>query len=105
MLYWCQQSFSASIQPQLKIFVVFFYIFIYSQLARLGTARGSGTSLVTVRPTKFKTCKSILFSEGTPEVKIITNHSVVNVQRRFLDRFVLVSNDTVYPQICMVEEL
>ena len=34
------------------------------------TARGSNNRLVPVGPTKVKACKSILFTEGTPEVKI-----------------------------------
>ena len=38
---------------------------IYSRLSRRSTARGSSTGLVTVGPTK-----SILFTEGIPEVKI-----------------------------------
>ena len=41
-----------------------------SQLLRLNTARGSGTGLVTVGPTKVKACKAIVFSEGIPEVEI-----------------------------------
>ena len=39
-------------------------------LARLSTARGSITELVPVGPTKVKACKSVLFTEGTPEVEI-----------------------------------
>ena len=44
---------------------------MYSQLSRSSTARGSSTSLVTLGPTKVKACKSILFTEGIPEVEII----------------------------------
>ena len=43
---------------------------MYSQLSRLNTARGSCTSLVTVGPTKVKAGKSVLFTEGTPEVEV-----------------------------------
>ena len=39
-------------------------------MLRLDIARGSGTGLVTVGPAKVKACKSILFTEGTPEVEI-----------------------------------
>ena len=44
--------------------------FIYSWFLRLSTAMGFGTGLVTVGSTKVKACKSILFIEGSPEVKI-----------------------------------
>ena len=44
--------------------------FINSQLSRLNTARGYDTGLVIVGPAKVKTCKSILFTEDVPEVKI-----------------------------------
>ena len=44
------------------------FINMYSQLSRLSTARGSCTGLVTVGPAKVKVCKSVLFTEGTPEV-------------------------------------
>ena len=44
--------------------------FIYSRLWRHSTARGFSTSLVTVGPSKVKGRKSVLFTEGTPEVKI-----------------------------------
>ena len=37
---------------------------MYSQLSMLNTARGSGTGLVTVGPTKVKTCKSIISALG-----------------------------------------
>ena len=43
---------------------------IYSRLSRLNTARGSGTGLVTVGPAKVKACKSILCTQGIPEVEI-----------------------------------
>ena len=39
-------------------------------MSRLNTATGSSTVLVTVGPTKVKACKSILFTEVIPEVKI-----------------------------------
>ena len=39
-------------------------------MSRLIIARGYSTSLVTVGPTKVKALKSILFTEGVPEVKI-----------------------------------
>ena len=47
----------------------FFAFQIYSQLLRHCTSRGSGTGLVPVGPTKVKARKSILFTEGTPEVE------------------------------------
>ena len=40
-------------------------------MLRLNTARGSSTGLVPVGPSKVKACKSFLFTEGVPEVKII----------------------------------
>ena len=43
---------------------------IYSQLWRCSTAKGSSIGLAPVGPTKVKACKSILFTEGTTEVKI-----------------------------------
>ena len=43
---------------------------IDSWLSRLSTARGSNTALVMLGPTEVKACKSVLFTEGTPEVKI-----------------------------------
>ena len=42
---------------------------INSQLSRLNTARGSGTGLVTVDPSKVIACKSILFTKDVPEVE------------------------------------
>ena len=42
----------------------------YSWLSRRITVKGSNTGLVPVGPTKVKACKSILFPEVTPEVKI-----------------------------------
>ena len=42
---------------------------IYSQLLRSCTARGSSTGLFQGGPTKVKARKSILFTEGSPEVK------------------------------------
>ena len=42
----------------------------HSLLSRRNTARGSSTGLVIVGPTKVKACKSILFTEGIPEIKI-----------------------------------
>ena len=42
---------------------------IYSRLSRLNTARGSGTSHVTVSPAKVKAYKSIMFTEGILEVE------------------------------------
>ena len=39
-------------------------------MSRHSTARGSNTGLVPVGPAKVKTRKSVLFTEGTPEVKI-----------------------------------
>ena len=51
----------------------------YFQLLRLSTARGSSTSLVSVGPAKVKACKSILFTEGIPEVKI-KNTFTTNLQ-------------------------
>ena len=53
-----------------NIKVIYFILVIYSSFSRPNTARGSGTSLVAVGPAKFKACKSILFTEGSPEVKI-----------------------------------
>ena len=44
---------------------------IYSRLSRRSKARGSSTGLVPVVPANVKARKSILFTEGTPEVKII----------------------------------
>ena len=41
-------------------------------MSRLNTTRGSSTGLVTVCPTEVKACKSILFTEGVPGVKIQT---------------------------------
>ena len=46
---------------------------MYSRLLRRFTARRSGTGLVPVGPTKVKTRKSILFTEGTLEIKINRN--------------------------------
>ena len=43
---------------------------MYSQFSRLSTARGFCTGLATVGPAKVKAFKSILFTEGSPEVKI-----------------------------------
>ena len=43
---------------------------MYSQFLRLITARGSNTVLVTIGPTKVKAFKSVLFTDGIPEVKI-----------------------------------
>ena len=43
---------------------------MYSRLLRHSTARGSSTGLVPVGSTKVKACKSTLFAEGSPEVKI-----------------------------------
>ena len=43
---------------------------LYSWLPRCSTARGSSTRLVTVGPTMVKACKSVLFTEGTPEVQV-----------------------------------
>ena len=40
------------------------------QLLRYSTAGGSSTGLGPVGPAKVKARKSILFTEGTPEVKI-----------------------------------
>ena len=37
------------------------------RLSRLSTARGSDTDLMMVGPAKVKACKSVLFTEGTPE--------------------------------------
>ena len=37
--------------------------FIYIWLLRHSTARGTSFNIVTVRPTKVKACKSILFTE------------------------------------------
>ena len=51
---------------------------IYSLLSRLSTARGSGTSLVTVSPAKVRACNTILFTEGIPEVKIRKEIKSVN---------------------------
>ena len=45
-------------------------VMIYSWLSRHSTSRGSSTGLVPVGPTKVKAHKSILFTEGTPEVEI-----------------------------------
>ena len=50
------------------MFVIFKAI-RYSRLSRFNTARGSGTFLVRIGPAKVKACKSVLFTEGTPEVK------------------------------------
>ena len=44
--------------------------FIYSQLLMHSAARGSSTGLEIVGHTKVKACKSILFTEGIPEVEI-----------------------------------
>ena len=46
------------------------YFKIYSQLSRHCTARGSSTELVRVYPTKVMAHKFVLFTVGTPEVKI-----------------------------------
>ena len=43
-------------------------LYIYSRLSRRRTARGSSTGLVPVGPAKAH--KYILFTEGTPEVRI-----------------------------------
>ena len=43
---------------------------IYIGLSRLNTARGSCTGFVTAGPAKVKAYKSILFTEGFPEVEI-----------------------------------
>ena len=43
---------------------------LYSWLLRHSSARGSSIGLVPVDPAKVKACKFILFTEGTPEVKI-----------------------------------
>ena len=43
---------------------------IYSPLSRYSTSRGSSNGLVTVGPEKVKACRSILFTEGIPEVEI-----------------------------------
>ena len=40
---------------------------IYSQLSRLNTTRGSGTGPVTL---KYMACKSVLFTDRFPDVKI-----------------------------------
>ena len=45
---------------------------MYSRFLRRVTARGSCTSLVTEGHTKVKACKSILFTEGIPEIEIRT---------------------------------
>ena len=43
---------------------------MYSWLLRRSTARGSSTGLVPGGPTKVKAAKSVLITEGTPEVEI-----------------------------------
>ena len=43
---------------------------IYRRLSSCSTARGFSAYLVTVGPTKVKARKFVLFTEGTPEVKI-----------------------------------
>ena len=43
---------------------------MYSRLLRLNTHWGSCTGFVIVGPTKVKACKSALFTEVTPKVKI-----------------------------------
>ena len=45
-------------------------MYIFFLLSRHSTARGSGIRFVPVSPTKVKAPKSILFTEGTPEVEI-----------------------------------
>ena len=45
-------------------------MFNHVWLSRLSTTKESSTSLVKVGPAKVKACKSVLFTEGTPEVKI-----------------------------------
>ena len=44
---------------------------MYSPLSRRSTARGSITGLVPVGLNKVKARKSVLFTEGTPEVEKI----------------------------------
>ena len=43
---------------------------IYSRLSRCSTAKGSITRLFLVGPAKVKASKSILLTEGSPEVEI-----------------------------------
>ena len=42
----------------------------YSRFSRRCTARGSSTGLCCVGPAKVKASKSVLFTEGSPELKI-----------------------------------
>ena len=45
-----------------------FLIFIYNQLSRSSTARGSGSVLSLGGPAKVKACKSFIFTEGSLKV-------------------------------------
>ena len=56
---------------------------MYSRLSRSITARGSCTGLVTVGPTKFKACKSIL---STNEMEEINN--LIDKIKKLLVNFV-----------------
>ena len=58
---------------------------IYSLQLRLNTARGSGTGLVTVGSAKVKACKSIIFTEGIPEVKITVQFSEGKIKRSLVN--------------------
>ena len=51
---------------------------IYSLVSRCSTARGSSYGLVPVSPAKIKARKSILFTEGTPEVEVNVNTILLN---------------------------
>ena len=43
--------------------------YIYSQLSRCSTARGSISGLFLLGPTKVKAHKSFIFTEGSPKVE------------------------------------
>ena len=47
---------------------------IFSWFLRSCKAKGSGTSLSRRGPTKVMACKSILFTEGSPEVERKSEH-------------------------------
>ena len=70
---------------------------INSQLWRRSTARGSSTRLVPVGPTRAKARKSILFTEGTTEVKMKLNAPYL--QRWYIVCFKISNKKTTFDTI------
>ena len=58
------------------VYINIIFDYLYSQLSRKCTARGFSTGLCRRGPAKVKACKFVLFTEGSPEVEMKSEHLI-----------------------------